>query len=560
MQEETFDAVVVGSGFGGAVMAYRLAEAGKKVLVLERGKSYPPNSFPRSPHGLAKNFWDPSNGLYGMFNIWSFRKSGAIVSSGLGGGSLIYANVLIRKPEKWFVYEDPKSGSYIPWAVTLQDLVKHYERAEKMIGVEPYPSDRPPYSTTPKTVAFDEAGRKIGYPAIPVPLAVSFRSDPASPPVPGAPIFERYPNLHNMPRSTCRMCGECDLGCNYGSKNTMDLTYLSEAVRLGAVVRPLCEVKEFNPEAGGGYTTRYVVHEPDKYEGQKHDTKDPSLLRTVRSKYLILAGGTMGSVYLLLRNRKAFPGLSSQLGQRYSTNGDMLSFLLNATRVENGKTVPRDLAPYFGAAITRGIEIDADKPVGFLLEEWGNPYFVSWLVQVGGFSGFLGRLWKFVKFNLAYQLGLGQDANISGEISELLGDAALSMSSMPTIAMGQEPPTGTFSLVRDKLLDLDWVETDAFYDRMTEYLKQIAKALGGEYKDNPAYEFNFEQFMSAHPLGGVPMAATPEEGVIGPTGEVFGYPGLYVADGSVMPGPVGVNPALTIAAMADRFADFLLGA
>src|SRR5260370_33534890 len=104
MPDEFFDAVVIGSGFGGAVMAYRLSEAGLKVLVLERGKSYPPNSFPRAPRDLSKNFWDPSNGLYGMYNLWSFLGSAAIVSRGLGGRSLVYANVLIRKPDKWFVY------------------------------------------------------------------------------------------------------------------------------------------------------------------------------------------------------------------------------------------------------------------------------------------------------------------------------------------------------------------------------------------------------------------------------------------------------------------------
>src|SRR5436190_115082 len=131
MSEEFFDAVIIGSGFGGAVTAYRLAEAGMKVLVLERGKSYPPNSFPRAPRDMANNFWDPSEGLYGMFDIWSFRTSGAIVSSGLGGGSLVYANVLIRKPEKWFVYENPAGSGYQPWPVTRQDLDPHYDRTER---------------------------------------------------------------------------------------------------------------------------------------------------------------------------------------------------------------------------------------------------------------------------------------------------------------------------------------------------------------------------------------------------------------------------------------------
>src|SRR5688572_562136 len=103
MAHEHFDAVVIGSGFGGSVMAYRLSEAGMKVCLLERGRPFPPHSFPRSPYKIQNNFWDPSGGLYGMFNIWSFRGFGALVSSGLGGGSLIYANVLIRKDEKWFV-------------------------------------------------------------------------------------------------------------------------------------------------------------------------------------------------------------------------------------------------------------------------------------------------------------------------------------------------------------------------------------------------------------------------------------------------------------------------
>ena len=109
---EQFDAVIIGSGFGGSVMAYRLAEAGFKVCILERGKVYPPGSFPRSPHEMKNNFWDPSEGLYGMYNVWSFRDIGALVSSGLGGGSLIYGNILIRKDEKWFVKEDINNEGY----------------------------------------------------------------------------------------------------------------------------------------------------------------------------------------------------------------------------------------------------------------------------------------------------------------------------------------------------------------------------------------------------------------------------------------------------------------
>jgi cholesterol oxidase len=134
MNNTHFDAVIVGSGFGGSVTAYRLAEAGLRVCVLERGKAYPPNSFPRAPHRMKMNFWDPSEGLYGMYNIWSFSGLGAVVCSGLGGGSLIYANVMIRKDEKWFVKEDLKGGGFEYWPITRADLDPHYDRVEKMLA------------------------------------------------------------------------------------------------------------------------------------------------------------------------------------------------------------------------------------------------------------------------------------------------------------------------------------------------------------------------------------------------------------------------------------------
>src|ERR671932_1674257 len=124
--ESHFDAVIVGSGFGGSVMAYRLAKAGLRVCLLERGKAYPPNSFPRAPYDLGRNFWDPSEGMYGMYNVWSFKGSGALVSSGLGGGSLIYANILIRKDEKWFVRAGTPGQDGEDWPVTRAQLDPHY--------------------------------------------------------------------------------------------------------------------------------------------------------------------------------------------------------------------------------------------------------------------------------------------------------------------------------------------------------------------------------------------------------------------------------------------------
>src|SRR5919108_2299248 len=156
------EAFVVGSGFGGSVMTQRLAEAGMSVCLLERGRAYPPGSFPRSPWEIARNFWDPSEGLHGLFDVWSFRGLGGIVASGLGGGSLVYSNVVLRKDRSTFVQEDLERGGYEYWPLEFADLEPHYERHEQMLAATPYPFERAPYDRTYKTKAMQDAAQKLG--------------------------------------------------------------------------------------------------------------------------------------------------------------------------------------------------------------------------------------------------------------------------------------------------------------------------------------------------------------------------------------------------------------
>src|ERR1700676_2398527 len=137
---EHFDAIVIGSGFGGSVMTYRLAKEGLRVCLLERGRRYPPGSFARSPLEMQNNFWDPKSGRYGLFQIWDFEHIDGVVSAGLGGGSLIYANVLIRKPESWFYSRRPDGGR-VPWPVTRSDLNPHYDRVHDVLAPQRYPFD-----------------------------------------------------------------------------------------------------------------------------------------------------------------------------------------------------------------------------------------------------------------------------------------------------------------------------------------------------------------------------------------------------------------------------------
>jgi cholesterol oxidase len=588
MSEMHFDAVIVGSGFGGSVMAYRLAEAGLRVCILERGKAYPPNSFPRAPYDLGRNFWDPSKGMYGMYNVWSFRGSGALVSSGLGGGSLIYANILIRKDEKWFK-EDLPNGGYKEWPVGRADLDPHYEVVEKMMNVQKYPRNHPPYDATPKTLAMKEAAQKLnpgqraGLEWVPLNLAVSFRGkpvghpdddDPNNPPLVGATIEEEYENYHSvtlgrkMPRSTCRLCGECDLGCNYGSKNTLDYNYITAAIHQPrpAEIRTLCEVRRFEPRHEGGYAVHYVKHDLAR-EGQKTRTSELEQY-TVTCDRLILAAGTFGTPFLLMKMKKndaVFRRLSRRLGSRYCVNGDLLSFIVKSIEKQNGKDAPRRLDPSFGPVITSAIRfgdtLDGHGPQGrgFYVEDGGNPYLLSWLSEVSGLPSFLGRTLQFLKIIAKYRLGLRNDADLGAEISNLIGPANSSKSSMPVLTMGRDIPNANLFL-KDGRLECDWTleNSQEYYDRIRRSVKAIARALNAEYLDNPSYAWNFHQVLTAHPLGGCPMADTADEGVVDSYGEIFGYPDLYIADGSVMPGPVGPNPSLTIAAFADRSADHII--
>jgi cholesterol oxidase len=558
---EHFDCIVVGTGFGGSVMAQRLAEADRDVLVLERGKAYPPGSFPRSPVGFKKNLWDPSEGLHGLFDLWSFSGIEAVISSGLGGGSLIYANVLLRKDEEWFLSPDTPGPGGEAWPVTRADLDPHYDRVERTMGVQTYPFEHAPYDRTPKTVALKAAAEARGMHWSLPPLAVSF-ANPGSPPIPGEPLREERPNIHGAPRQTCRLVGECDVGCNYGAKNSLDFTYLTAAWHDGAVIRTRCEVREFEPREGGGWKVRYVEHTEER-EGRVTDTR--ALPRvTVTADQLVLSAGTFGSTYLMLRNRAALPGLSPRVGDGFSGNGDLLTFAVRCTEDGlDGHRAPRRIDPALGPVITSAVripdELDGDgaRGRGLYVEDAGYPEFVSWMLQVADLPNAIVRAVGIGARVALRKVGRG-DTRISAEISKLLGDCRLSSGTLPLLTMGRDVPDGRMSLADDRL-ELDWRKDGAsheYFERAHATAKSLADELGSTFLDNPLWWLS--HVITVHPLGGCRMGRTDAEGVVDPYGRVFNLPGLHVVDGAMMPGPVGANPSLTIAALADRCADAML--
>ena len=548
--EDRFHVVVVGSGFGGAVTAYRLAKGGRRVLVLERGQPYPPGSFARTPPQMRRAFWDPAGELHGLFEVWRFSDLDMVVSSGLGGGSLIYANVMIPKDEETFVREDLDAGGREHWPIGWPELECHYDNVRMMQAPQRFPSDVEPYASSGKTVAIERAADVLGLDAERPELAVLFAAPGDAAPIPGAPVSND--NLHHLPRTTCRLCGECDLGCNFGAKNTLDYTYLTEAQRAGADLRTCSEVRTIQPaeREPRGYLIGYRQH-LEARNGHRSDLLDPRTdrERTVYGERVVLAAGAVGTPRLLLMNRAFLPGLSPATGKRVCANGDALAMIRDADR---------PLDPSHGPVITASIQVrDGDSASGraYEIQDGGAPVLADWLWESLDLPKVPWRMRRTILRQLRGALVGRRDTNLSAELAEVFGDRSARL--MPLLGHGRDVPNGRYVL-DGKRFDLEWSSdpSEDYYRGLEARFEEVAKALGGKMLKSPWHRLN--RSITIHPLGGAVMAAEPRHGVVNPRGEVFGFPGLYVADGAAMPGPVGVNPSFTIAAFADRVADGIL--
>lgn len=551
---EHVDAVVVGSGFGASVAAYRLAEAGRSVILLERGRAYPPGMFARSPHEMSRAFWEPKDELFGLFDVRSFRKLEAIVSAGLGGGSLIYANVLLRKDERWFVHDSPlPGGGYEHWPIGRGDLDRHYDAVEAMMT--PIPN---PYPDLPKSRALREAAESLNLEVFSPPLAVSFSSRPGEPPRAKQPIdVPHYGNLYGRTRLTCRLCGECDLGCNEGSKNTLDHNYLSAAKHHGAELRTLAEVYGITPLNGGGYEVRYTQYGDEPEDGSPRERSQVA----VTCEQLLLGAGTFGTTSLLLRNRVGLPALGRAVGTRFSGNGDLLTFCMGARDTTKGagmRVIDGSYGPVITTSIRRPDGVDEEGAGrGYYVQEAGFPVFANWLIETSQVGSALQRSASIVRELILHRLQRRNESTISAEIAKLIGEGRLTSSSIPLLGMGRDTPDGRITLA-DGELDVEWTSATsmAYFEAMRATMRSISDALEADFKDNPLWWT--KRVVTVHPVGGAPMGRHVHEGVVDSWCESFGHPGLYVVDGAALPGPVGPNPSLTIAALADRAVERLL--
>ena len=536
-----YDVIVIGSGFGGAVAARTLAEGGARVLVLERGRAFPPGSHPKTPNGVRRDFWAPQDGVHGKWDLWSFSGLAAITASGLGGGSLIYANVMLRKPAATFACDD--GDALRPperWPFTRDDLEPHYDVVEAWQAPQRYPYA----DTTPKAAALAEAAAARGWEHEHPPLAVTFGARPGEP-------LEPDP-MYGGPRRTCTLCAACSTGCNEGAKHTLDLTVLAAAVRAGAEVRVCTEARRLEP-LPSGWRVHYDQHVAAR-EGQPGHLLDPSAepRGSVSAERVVVAAGAIGSTRLLLRNRPDLPRLSRRLGHGFTGNGDLITW---ARRVRGPDGALRYLEPSRGTTITTSVRPPGDHE--HYVQDGGAPVGADWLWHAFDVPRALWGMRSTAARRVRDRLRGERDARVSGALAQSFGDARSSAAMLPMLGLGRDRATGRMTL-RGDTLALDWRARDSaeHFEALDASFDALARAVGGAV---PGGLFQrMRRYLTVHPLGGCAAAERAEDGVVGPYGEVFGHPGLHVLDGAAMPGPVGPNPSFTIAAFAHRGAEEML--
>lgn len=525
-----YDAVVIGSGYGGGVAASRLARCGLKVCVLERGREIPVGRYPARLSQARgelqimsrKGRIGPATGL---FDIRLGDDVHVLMGCGLGGTSLINANVCLRPDPR--VFED----AVWPQEVRSDGLLSEgFARAERMLRPKPFAG-----SQVEKLKALDTAAKALGGELQHPPLHIAFSDGPN-----GAGVMQR----------ACVMCGDCCSGCNVGAKTTTQLTYLPDAVFHGAEIFTETPVRSLRKTEGGAWE---VMLAPGK-DGP------PS----VSARIVVLSAGTLGSTEILLRSAAEGLPLSPRLGHRFSANADAIAIGYNNDVPVNGVGVghpPKAPVEKVGPAVAGLIDLRATPQLGdgIAIVEASIPSSMAPPLPIL-LSG-------------APLIGFDSDGGLSDELDEA-GRALTSLvrgayrgavhNTQTFLAIGHDDAAGRMRLDGDRLA-IEWPAAagQAVYGAIEERFKRAVAATGGTYVPNPvSTRLMGGKLMTVHPLGGCAMGRDRETGVVNHRGEVFDaaqapgtdavHSGLYVCDGAVIPRSVGIHPLMTITALAER--------
>jgi len=525
---QRFDVIVVGSGFGGAVTACRLAEAGARVLVLERGRRWSKETYPRRLDDPWYYQHTAPHQHNGWLDVRFFPGMLIAQGAGVGGGSLCYSSVVMEADPERF-------ASGWPAEITYSELVPYYQRLRDMLGLRAIPAGQ----QTRRFQLLQRAAQSLGYRDRfeSVPLAISFDPDyHYDLPDPIDPKHSRsFVNDQGVTQGTCVHLGNCDIGCDVHAKNTLDLNYIPAAEQHGAEVRPLHQVSHIEPVDSG-------------YRVVWHRIENGTLLPgSAEAERVILAAGSLGSTEILLRSRDQYgtlPKLSQRLGQGWSANANVLLPALypRSVRIDQG------IGPTISAGLTFMDGSQGNER--FYIADDGFPNVmlnaIRAAARAGDPGGLLARL-----LDTVWQRGL-DEKNPLDQVMVWLGE-------------GLDGANGRLFLGRRWLkpwqqkLKLNWRvrQSRSVIEAIIALQRRISEVEGGRLYV-PLYWRLLRNLVTVHPLGGCALGRDADNGVVDHAGEVFGYPRLYVADGALLPQPTGRNPSMTIGALAERITDLMI--
>ncbi|MBE0411015.1 MAG: GMC family oxidoreductase [Anaerolineales bacterium] len=524
--DETFDFVVIGSGFGGSVSAMRLTEKGYRVLVLERGKRYDDQDFASTNWLVWKYLWAPALRCFGILQISPFRDVFVLHGSGVGGGSLGYANVLMQPDDALFAA--PAWNHLADWKNILQP---YYETARRMLGVTENPYLWPADHTIKKLSQEMGTGETFH----PTQVGVYFSKDGKE----QQDDIDPYFNGDGPPRRACNYCGGCMVGCRYNAKNTLVKNYLYFAEKWGAEVRPEAEVSNIKPLPSGekdGARYEVIYRKPTSWLFKP--------AHRVRARSVVLSAGSLGTLKLLFRCRDvdaSLPKLSQRLGEMVRTNSESLLGVTNRSRETNYSK---------GIAITsifKPDQVTAIEPVRYSSGSSLMKFLASPLVSPGGSipARVLRTLGQVVLHPIDF---------IRAFILPGWADRTTILLVMQTednrlrLRFGRHP----FTLFRRGLVSLP--DEEKAVPPSIEIGHHIVRKFAQKTCGIPAgsvMEGLLNIPLTAHILGGCPFGNDDQEGVVDLDCQIHNYPGLYVVDGSIVPANPGINPSLTITALAE---------
>jgi cholesterol oxidase len=519
------DFAIIGSGFGGSVSALRLTEKGYAVTVLERGRRFRDQDFPQTTWRVPRYLWMPRLRCFGILEISSFKDIFALHGAGVGGGSLGYANVLMEPDERLFAHPEWKRP--VAWQ---RLLAPHYRTARRMLGVATNPR------LTPADAVLRDVAEEFGTAGTFRPTTVGAYFAP--PGQEGVEVPDPYFGGEGPARRGCQYCGGCMVGCRHGAKNTLVKNYLFFAEKYGARVEPEAEVRDIRPLAHG---------QPDgaRYEvcWRRATAFGPRRYHRLRARNVIVAAGTVGTMRLLFRCRdvtRSLPALSPRLGERIRTNNEALLGVVARDDTHDHSV---------GIAISSIVQVDevtSVEPVRYSTGSSLMRFLTGPMLDAGTGAR---RLLAAVASAIRHPIDL-----LRTHVLPRWAQRTIILLVMQTEDSRLRFRTGRSPLTlfrRGVVSEPDPESPPASPIALGHRIaRAFARRTGGVAAASLS-EGLLGVPMTAHLLGGCPVGLSPEEGVVDLRFEVHGYPGLFAVDGSVMPGNPGVNPSLTITALAE---------